>query len=145
ISNLQLTWVDRSGRSIGFVGAPAKYFAPDISPDGKQIVVHRHDGSGGDVWLVDDVPGGKTSRLTFDPSQENAQPLWSQDGSRIVFGSRRHGKWGIYGKPTNGTGDEELLFESELVNVPMSWSGDGKFVLFNVAGSKTGTDVWALP
>ena len=144
ISGLQLTWVDRSGKSIGFVGVPGRYQAPDISPDGTQIAVHRHDGIGGDVWLLE-VSGGKTSRLTFDALQENSHPIWSPDGSRIVFGSRRNAKWGIYLKPSNGAGNEELLFESELTKMPMSWSGDGKFVLFYVADPKTGNDVWALP
>ena len=69
--------------------AAALYQSPAISPDGKRIAVHRHDGTGGDIWLVE-ASGGKTSRLTFDASQENSQPIWSADGSRIVFGSRRN-------------------------------------------------------
>ncbi len=142
--NLRLTWVDRSGKLIESVGAPGAYLGPDLSPDGKRIAVHRHDGAGGDVWLVD-AAGGKTSRLTFDASQENASPIWSPDGSRIVFGSRRNGKWGLYQKLSNGTGSEELLVESDLVKSPMSWSADGKIILYMVLDPKTNADVWALP
>src|SRR5262249_17912280 len=89
--------------------------------------------------------GGKTSRFTFDASQENSQPVWSPDGSRIVFGSRRNGKWGLYVKPSNGIGNEELLMESETLKMPMSWSGDGKSILYWLQDPKTGNDVWALP
>jgi Tol biopolymer transport system component len=61
-----------------------------------------------------------------------------------VFGSRRNSKWGIYQKLSNGTGSEELLFESDLEMVPISWSGTNT-VLFYVRDPKSGTDVWALP
>jgi Tol biopolymer transport system component len=142
--NLQLAWVDRNGKVIETTGIPAGYLGPDLSPDGKRIAIHRHEGSGGDVWIVE-TPGGKTSRLTFDASQENSHPIWSSDGSHIAFGSRRNGKWGIYLKPSDGTGNEELLVESELVILPMSWSTDGKFIAYWVSDPKTGSDVWALP
>jgi Tol biopolymer transport system component len=142
--NLLLNWVDRSGKLIESIGVPGAYLGPDISPDGKRIAVHRHDGAGGDVWLVE-AAGGKTSRLTFDASQENSSPIWSPDGSRIVFGSRRNGKWGLYQKLSNGTGNEELLVESDLVKSPTSWSADGEIILYMVLDPKTNADVWALP
>ena len=116
-----LVWVDRNGKAIESIGASALYQSPAISPDGKRIAVDRHDGNGGDIWLVE-ASGGKTSRLTFDASQENSQPIWSADGSRIVFGSRRNSKWGIYQKLSNGTGNEELLFESDVRNFSI-WKG----------------------
>jgi Tol biopolymer transport system component len=143
-SDLRLVWVDRSGKVIESVGVPAVYQSPAISPDGKHIAVHRHEDMGGDVWIVE-TSGGKTSRLTFDTSQENSQPLWSTDGSHIVFGSHRNGKWGIYRKLSNGTSNDELLFESDALKMPMSWSAAANTILFWVADSKTSSDVWALP
>jgi Tol biopolymer transport system component len=140
----QLVWADRGGKVIESAGVPALYQSPAISPDGKRIAVHRHDGNGGDIWVME-ASGGKMSRLTFDASQENSQPVWSADGSRIVFGSRRNNKWGIYQKLSNGTGTEELLFESDVLKMPMSWSTAANTVLFYVQDPKSGTDVWALP
>ena len=84
-------------------------------------------------------------RFTFDASQDNSMPIWSPDGSRIVFGSLRNGKWGLYQKPANGTGREELLVESDLPKMPMSWSPDGKFIVYWVNDPKTGADQWVLP
>ena len=141
---LSLDWVDRAGTLSQTVGPPGRYQSPDLSPDGKQIAMHRHDGAGGDVWTVE-LPSGKTSRLTFGGAQENISPLWSPDGSRIVFASVRNGKWGIYEKSSNGTGAEELLMQSEFVTTPTSWSADGNIVLYNVVDPKTGPDIWALP
>jgi serine/threonine protein kinase len=141
----QLVWVDRRGKAVESVGVPALYQGLAISPDGESIAVHRHDGNGGDIWIVE-TPGGKISRLTFDASQENSQPIWSSDGSRIIFGSHRNGKWGIYQKLSNGTGTEELLFESDLIKTPMSWSTAANTVLVTMDDPKNnGTDVWALP
>jgi eukaryotic-like serine/threonine-protein kinase len=142
--NLHLTWVDRNGKLIETVGPAGAWQGPDLSPDGKQIVLHRHDSGGGDVWLIE-TTGGKASRLTFDASQENSSPIWSPDGSRIVFGSRRNGKWGLYQKLSNGTGSEELLVESDQVVSPMSWSADDKYILYMLQDPKTGYDGWALP
>jgi eukaryotic-like serine/threonine-protein kinase len=143
-SEYQLVWVDRSGKVIESTGMPGLYRSPAISPDAKRIAVYRHEGTGGDVWIVD-ASGGKTSRLTFDASQDNAHPIWSAGGSSIIFESHRNGKWGIYQKLANGTGGEELLFESEPGKIPMSWSAAVNTVLFLLTDPKTGGDIWALP
>ena len=144
--NMKLTWVDRSGKAIETVGTSAPYIGPDLSPDGKRIAVHRHEGdgpdSGGDVWVLQSGPGAGT-RYTGDGSNkvENSPPIWSPDGSRIVYGSTRDGKGGLYTKRADGTGPEELLIESEVSKVPMSWSPDGKYLVYWVPGPMQ----WILP
>ena len=144
LANLQLNWVDSTGKLIQSIATPGGYYlGPDLAPDEKRIAIHRHEGAGGDVWIVE-ASTGKTSRFTFDASQENASPIWSPDGSHIAFGSRRNEKWGIYQKLSNGAGSEELLFESEVVKMPMSWSADGKWILYMTIDAKTGQDIWAL-
>jgi hypothetical protein len=144
IPQYRLVWVDRGGKALESLGAPGSYQSPAISPDGKRIAGHTHDSIGGDVWIIE-AANGKTSRLTFDGSQDNSQPIWSADGSRIVFASRRNGKWGLYQKVSNGTGGEELLFDSDLIKMPMSWSGTINTILFYVSDPKNANDVWALP
>ena len=125
---VQLTWVDRTGKTIATVGPAGAYRGADVSPDGKRIAVHRHDGSGGDIWLLDER--GTASRFTFDASQENSSPLWSRDGSRIVYASQRGSELGLYQKPVNGASDEQLLLHARSRMVPDSWSPDGKFLLY---------------
>lgn len=116
-----------------------------MSPDGKRIAVHRHDTNGGDIWLFESARRGTMLRFTFDAAQDNSMAIWSPDGSRIVFGSLRSGKWGLYEKPANGTDREQLLVESDLQKMPMSWSPDGTSIVYSVAHPKTGSDVWILP
>jgi Tol biopolymer transport system component len=141
---LTLTWVDRSGKVLNTLSTPSGYQGPDISPDGKRVAVHRHEGKGGDVWLVE-TASGKTTRFTFDAAQENGMPIWSPKGDQIAFGSQRNGKWGIYLKPSNSVGSEELLVESDLIKMPMSWASGTNVLFFYVAEPKTNNDVWALP
>jgi dipeptidyl aminopeptidase/acylaminoacyl peptidase len=142
--NLQLTWIDRSGKEIGKVGMPATYLGPDLSPDGKRIAVHRHDSQGGDIWVVDS-DRGTMSRVTFDATHDNSSPAWSPDGSRIAFGSLRNGKYGVYVKTVNNTDNEELLIESDLPKSPMAWSPDQKSIVYSVIDPKTSLDQWILP
>jgi len=141
-TNMKLTWVDRAGKTIETVGTAAPYIGPDLSPDGKRIAVHRHEGDGGDEWILQTGPGPGT-RLTGDGSNkvETSAPIWSPDGTRIVYGSTRNGKGGLYTKRADGTGDEELLIESEPSKIPMSWSQDGKYIVYWTPGGIQ----WILP
>src|SRR5207249_3289945 len=88
---------------------------------------------------------GTMPRLTFDATQDNSSPIWSPQGDRIVFNSHRNGKWGLYTKRADGTGDEEKLLESDFLVIPMSWSSGGKFLVYWVVNPKTGSDQWILP
>jgi serine/threonine protein kinase len=137
----RITLLDRQGKVIQTVGPEANYQGVALSPDGKRVAAHRHDGDGGDIWITD-TTRGTTSRLTLDPSQENSSPVWSPDGSEIVFASRR-GKSGLYRKRADNSGAEELLYESDSAKRPVHWSPDGTIV-FQTLEPKTLQDLWIL-
>jgi eukaryotic-like serine/threonine-protein kinase len=140
----QYAWFDRTGRLIEAVGPPGNYRGVDLSPDGQRMAVHRHDGDGGDIWVFD--PRGTTTRVTFDPSQDNLSPIWSPDGRRIAFGSWRNGKWGIYEKQAEATEEDHLLTESELPKLPAAWSPDGRSIVYWLHNPRaTFFDMWLLP
>ena len=95
-----------------------------------RVAFHRQEANGGgDIWIIE-ASDRKMSRLTFDASQQNASPVWSPDGSRIVYGSLRNGKSGLYQKRSDGTGPEEKLLESDVAVLPVSWSPDGRALYF---------------
>jgi WD40 repeat protein len=142
LDNVRLTWVDRSGKELGQVGKADPYRGVDLSPDGKKLAVHRHDGTGGDLWVFESQRP-TPSRLTFDASQENASPIWSPDGKQIAFGSLRAGMWGIYQKTADGSGDERQLFQSKLPIMPMSWAPDSQSLVFWQRDKSS--DLWTLP
>jgi serine/threonine protein kinase len=136
-----LVWVERSG--VRSALEPTGTFAGiDLSPDGRRFAVHRHEGTGGDNWFFD-LAQGRMQRLTFGTSQENSSPVWSPDGTKVAFASQRNGKSGLYVKLADGSAAEELITESDVPKVPMSWSADGKLLLYT---QPTGDgDVWAVP
>ena len=144
VVNRQLTWFSRTGKQLGTLGTVDFILGPSLSPDEKRLAIVRADLSKGtDIWLVD-VARGTNSRFTFDPAIEG-NPMWSPDGSRIVFSSNRAGVYDLYGKPSNGAGNEELLLKSNDSKYVTDWSSDGRFILYQAANAKTQMDLWALP
>jgi eukaryotic-like serine/threonine-protein kinase len=143
VSNRQLVWFDRQGKSLGPVGPPGEYNDIVLSPDEKRVATQRIVSGNSDIWLLD-LARGLPSRFTFDAATED-DPVWSPDGSTIVFSSTRNGRFDLYRKVSSGAGNEELLSKSEADKEGTDWSADGRFVLFDQAGSNGGTDIWILP
>lgn len=142
---LDLSWYDQAGRVLTQVGL-ANYRGFELSPDGKRLAAHRHDDEtgSGDIWITD-LERGTDRRFTFDPSQDPAGPIWSPDGTTIAFVAQRNGPWGLYRKPADGSGTDELLFESDTPKIPMAWSPDGTAIVFVNYDPKSGSDLWILP
>jgi eukaryotic-like serine/threonine-protein kinase len=137
----QLTWLDWHGKRLGAVGEPNFYKSVALSPDGTRAAVTRFDG---DIWLVN-LARGVSTRFTFGPGSSN-NPVWSPDGTRIVFASDRDGgAFNLYQKFASGAKDEQLLLKTTANKAPTSWSRDGRFLLYNAQNPKTGNDVWVLP
>ena len=140
----RLRWLDRTGKQIGAVGDPGTYANPRLSPDGTKLAVAIADVSRAatDIWIYDLLHGGKT-RLTFDSSL-NFMPIWSPDGSQVVFSSnRRVGFPQLYRKVANGEGSDELLLASNTTDLPDDWSPDRRFLLYEP--NPTVAELWLLP
>ena len=75
----------------------------------------------------------------------DVRPVWSPDGTRIVFMSNRTGGGDLYQKLTSGAGTEERLVTSDQLKNAYSWSPDGRFLLFNSTDPQTNTDLWVVP
>jgi dipeptidyl aminopeptidase/acylaminoacyl peptidase len=71
-------------------------------------------------------------------------PVWSPDGERIAFGSRRGGGWGLYLKQADNTRTEERLLSADGPVMPMSWSPDGRTLVYWASGAQTQGDIWRV-
>jgi len=144
-NNSKLVWLDRTGKELGTLGDPAMYYDERISPDGRRVAVGLFDSSARniDIWTYE-VSRGLRTRFTFDPAFDR-YPVWSPDGSRIVFGSSRKGQFDLYVKPSSGAGTEEMLLTTGLNQYPTDWSPDGQFVAYWVPDPKSGSDLYVLP
>jgi serine/threonine protein kinase len=143
----QLLWVDRAGKPIRPVSDLGLFFTPRLSPDGQRLAVQITDpqGQNADIWIYELGRGTKT-RFTFDPARD-LNPVWSPDGTSIVFASNRTGHFDLYQKAASGASAEELLFESNDDKRPLSWSPDGRFIAYysRDPNGKTKGDLWVLP
>jgi len=154
----QPSWFNASGQALGTVGEKDLFFDVQLSPDGRRVAAAVGDTS--DIWIYD-LARNVRSRFTFDPANET-EPVWSPDGSRIVFASDRvattrasapggpaigPGRFALFVKPAGGGRTEERLLDSALNQEPNDWSSDGRFLAY-VQGDptrKTREDVWILP
>src|SRR5262249_2345212 len=142
----QLTFFDRRGKPTGTVGEPDadSISEPEISPDGRRVVVDRRVQNNQDLWLLDVVRGGAT-RFTFDPGQDGVA-LWSPDGKQIALRTvRKPALYGIYVKQSSTASNEERGFETPLNGGPIDWSRAGRFLLYKQIDPKTGFDLWVMP
>ena len=130
----QFVWLDRSGKDIGKAGDRLSAISVELSPDGRRVALHQQVNQNFDVWLLE-LGRGVLSRFTFDPAVD-AYPIWSPDGSRIVFGSNRKGLYDLYQKPAIGAGTEELLLATAQDKSPTDWSPDGRLLLYRSVRSK---------
>jgi serine/threonine protein kinase len=142
----QFTWFDRTGKKLESFGEPTESDYLAMSPDGQHAAAGLLDADGrpSDVWLYD-LARGTTSRLTFD-SEGDGTPLWSPDGTRIVFGSNRAGSGvvDLYEKAASGAGDEQLLLKSNAAKYATSWSRDGQYILFENWAPRENGGIWLL-
>jgi Tol biopolymer transport system component len=141
----QLTWFDRSGKTLGTVGAPAETVVAAISPDEKSVVVDRRDPqtSRWDIWTYN-LAGGGEARITFGDG-DSIRPVWSHDGRRIAFTNNRGGLERIVTKPFGGATPEEMLDEAPFGVRASDWSRDGRYVIERRISPGTNFDVWVLP
>ena len=100
-------------------GVPPRYYSvarsPALSPDGTSIAFfHAEIGPNGDFWVIPS-DGGEARQLTHDV-RDGSAPVWTDDGTRIVFSSARAGSrtlWQILasgGEPeplTTGAGEDD--------------------------------------
>jgi Tol biopolymer transport system component len=140
----QLVWYDRGGKQLSTVGSKRFYRDLSLSRDEKQVAADILDTTHWDIWLLE-MDRGITSRLTSNPSFD-MNPVWSANGSRLVFNSNRNGTFDLYLMDLTNTGEAELFFKSGFAKRSTDWSSDGRFILFESASAKNEKrDLLAIP
>jgi dipeptidyl aminopeptidase/acylaminoacyl peptidase len=134
--------VDRQGRVSPLPGVlPDLYRDVRVSPDGARLALATRT----DVSTYD-FARATLSRLTTDPAEDRS-PLWTPDGQRIIFTSRRAGYWELFWRPADGTGtDERLLSRAKnLIDLHADgWSPGGSDVLFTEVSPGSPTNQCAI-
>jgi Tol biopolymer transport system component len=127
----QLTWFGRDGNQIGTAGgSDTDLFQPRLSPKGDRIAYSRPDPKNGnrDVWTIE-LDRGIATPLTRNAAND-WHPVWSPDGTRLLFNSDRSGKSEgvLFLKQAIDPGAEETqLLDSR--SSPTDWSPDGRWAV----------------
>jgi len=135
----QLLWFDRKGQEIGLALQPGVYGNVSIAPNGRTVATDTTDpnSQNTDIWIYD-LETRSAKRLTFDPSID-AMPVWSPDGSQMVFGSNPGTSFDLFLKDTNGAQEAKLIPQEGPDRLPTDWSRNGKYLLY-----QRGADLWFL-
>lgn len=136
-----LVWLDHAGRAEALIPTPAHYITPRFSPDGKRLAVDGFAAAETDIWIYD-LQRRTPQRLTF--TGQNYFPVWTPDGSHIVFSSQRS-PLGIWWIRADGGGEAIRLYEAKALVRAHSFSPDGRRLAFSESSPETGTDLWTLP
>lgn len=96
-----------------------------ISPSGETIAFTYR----GDIFTVP-TQGGKAHQLTSGAAYDS-RPVWSPDGSRLVFRSNREGSDDIYVVDAEGGNPRRLTFNSDQ-ETPLAFLNDSTLVFSTV-------------
>lgn len=148
----RLLWFDRDGHRLAGLGPIADHGDLELSPDGTRVAVAVRDPGVGtfDIWIYD-VGSEARTRFTADAADENWL-IWSPDGNRVLLNSFSASGLFLFEAPATGIRTRRPLVDAPGGAWPVSWSRDGRFVLY-VTNSVctdddrpcTGNDIWVLP
>lgn len=135
--NREVYVMDAEGQRVRNVSQnPADDWTPAWSPDGRQLAFSSNRFGGWEIFLLDadcvtsDNPceEGALRQLTNDGGG-NISPVWSPDGQRLLFSSKRDGNWEVYSMAVDGT-DVRRLTNNEESDLAPVWSPTGEMVAF---------------
>jgi Tol biopolymer transport system component len=128
---------DERGQVTRLADAPFNPSSGNVSPDGRRIAVDP-DGATQQIAILDFVRN-TFQRVTFE--WDNASPLWTSDGTRLVFRSNAGGGLRrLYWQPADGTGLPEALSAGSRDEIPTSIHGNQ--LLYEDVDPETRTDIW---
>ena len=139
--NSRLIWFDRQGRRIGEYPERADYRHPWLSPDETRVATEKTDPATGKhtIWILN-LSRGLTTRLLSDPTGAHG-PIWSPDGTRVVFASNRLGGVDLFEMAADGSDRERLVLRSNESLNSTDWSQDGRRLLYSTGRG----DMFVLP
>ena len=141
-------WFDRTGKQLAVLAPPGDYGDVTLSPDGTRVAVSLRDAERltHDLWLYD-ATGGQGQRFTLAAADEFA-PVWSADGTRLLFSAVSNGAVNLLVQNVSGIGEAAPLEVDRLGlgRYAADWSRDGRHILYIGGGRAIGrSDLWTAP
>jgi Tol biopolymer transport system component len=130
---------DGSGQEqITFTASSVSNGNPAFSPDRSKIVFasDRPPSTESDIWVMN-VDGSNPHQLTTTSPDYEVEPVWSPDGSKIVF--KRSAK--IFVMNPDGSGQTDISKDPGATDEYPEWSPDGRMIAFNSFPSRA---IWVM-
>jgi len=142
--NMRIAWFDRKGNRIGTVWDPGEYEGTSLSPDGTRLAFGHFDPEEGlnHIWICG-TADGVPRRFTFARGNQYS-PVWSADGTRVVYSDDHSGVETLTEKLASGGDEQPLMPRPESSHYAHSWSPDGQTLLYRSENSQTGLDMQML-
>jgi serine/threonine protein kinase len=123
-----LVWVNREGREERIHAPLRTYAVPRLSPDGGRLAVEVRD-QDNDLWIWD-FEQKTLAALTFGPAMDQS-PVWTRNGRRVVFASKRDSAFNLYAQNADGTGALDQITGGRSSLYPTTITPDGSRVICN--------------
>ncbi len=145
---------DASSNTFRWLNRPETFVLPfparairgfAVSPDAHQIAAAAGDDHRTDIWLdaLSSSPSTNTA-LRLTSSGQNLEPMWSPDGTRVIFSTRRDGPFNLFAKDVPQTVTSATRLTNSAHNqFPSSASAAG--LIYVDVAPDTGADLWLLP
>jgi Tol biopolymer transport system component len=147
-SSRRVMFVTRTGEQTPVPNLePGNYRSVRVNRDGTEIAFETTQSGHGNLWTYDVARAARNALTTGDADDKN--PLWHPTEKRILFGSNRDGRLGLFAVNADGSGAiERLMSDDKATEIfPHSFSRDARTVLFSVyrgSGSTADIGMFAL-
>ena len=123
-------WVSRTGvvEMIDPDFRRGYYSLPALSPEGDRLAVTLNESGESHVWIKQ-LDEGPLSKLTFQGSS-NVSAAWHPDGQELAFVSNRGDNPDLYVRESDGSGQPQLLLDSQDPIAEVTYSPDGEWAVY---------------
>jgi len=134
-AELDLVWLHVSGKTSRVDIGSTYTMQLSFRPDGEQLAALIP--AANDKIFLFDMERRIMTRLTNTPGND-AFPIWSRDGTMILYQNDRDGAGDLYVIPADGSAPARRILASPFDEYPEAWTPDGTRVLFTrvAAGRK---------
>ena len=132
-----LVWVDRNGTAEPFPLPARSFLRPRLSPDDRQLAIEI-EGPNHDFYTYDFARAVLT-KMTTDG--ESHWPVWSPDGTDLVYRSGHMAAWRMWHMPTDRSRSGVQLPGTGISQSAESWSPDGRTVAYTATTSEGGSHI----
>jgi serine/threonine-protein kinase len=130
---MKLAWLRPDGTRQALLDSLRSYGYCSLSPDGTRLAVTVR-AANDDIWVYHFARGTFT-RLTFGGGNSDI-PIWTPDGSKILYAREVGTNFGYFMKPWDGSGPETPVSKdvSGESTYPPAFTSDGKTLIFTYHG-----------